>query len=160
MISTALHVLTLLAMTAHAVLGCCWHHAHCQDRLATTAAEHAGSGHEVAAASPCCCGHHHATPAEQPATEADPKPAGHGHMPGDSCPQEHGGCDEGTCQYVASSSPKIPGAEAQADAPAIDEPASADFVALVFDRIRFAGHAPLDPRGGQCVRILTQTWLL
>jgi hypothetical protein len=147
----ALQVLTLLTMTAHAVFGCCWHHAHGEDRPIVETAARASSGRRAAADGHCCCGHHHAPAA--PVTGGDP-------MPGDSCPHDGGGCDEGTCQYVASSSPKISGATAHSVEPAASRPVSAKSVTLAFDRVRFSGHAPPDPRGGHGVRTLTQVWIL
>ncbi|TWU43587.1 hypothetical protein Poly51_63090 [Rubripirellula tenax] len=99
--------LTLLAFTAHAVLGCCWHHSHAMKSIGC--AEHGSHASEVEAS---CHDHcsvddhskhlcHVSDPILNASEDCDRNIAAMQAMCG-GCPNEHSHvCDEGRCRYVA-----------------------------------------------------------
>lgn len=123
MIARFLQRLTLMAFTAHAVLGCCWHHSHplaqetCQRHVhsvepssTTPCCEHVSdpsSGSEAAApvqrSGPSTiheCDHHDGHSGELPAT-AQPASATFLSLSMGACPCHHThDCDEARCSYV------------------------------------------------------------
>ena len=102
-----IHRLTLLAFTAHAVLGCCWHHAHtiasecCGGKVATSIVELSE------AAGPVCgpvgheCGCHavaHAEVVVAADSLGNPRMLSGYEAP---CDESHP-CSEARCRYVAT----------------------------------------------------------
>lgn len=121
MITLLLQRLTLIAFTAHAVLGCCWHHSH---PLAQQNCERHVHSAERSSAIPCCehasdASHDSARPVSLPLSGSSTIPEC-GHLGGHSdelpataesasatllsvgaCPCHHThDCDEARCSYV------------------------------------------------------------
>jgi hypothetical protein len=75
----ATNILLAIAVLAHSLAGCCWHHAHAEESSAETT----------------CCSHRHAD------ETADHGAASHhgkgGSAPGESSPE---GCQEGSCVFL------------------------------------------------------------
>lgn len=120
-IAQFLQRLTLIAFTAHAVLGCCWHHSH---PLAQESCERHVHTSERSTAAPCC--DHASDPSSGSATPASALLSGSStihecdHLGGHSeelaanaesasatllsvaaCPCHHShDCDEASCSYV------------------------------------------------------------
>lgn len=112
MFANAAQIVTLFAFTAHAVLGCCWHHSHAvAQHTAEAAAEphlascsnspaDAACGHRPPAQTQPPCGHSHA--AEVSAANQD----GSGRQVTSSCcssshqPTDH--CSAGRCSYISA----------------------------------------------------------
>jgi hypothetical protein len=69
-----------LAVAAHAVLGCCWHHSHSDAEEMRTAAAHA-----IHAG---CAGHRHETSPQENSGKHDDDPSG------------HDGCNEERCSFI------------------------------------------------------------
>ncbi|MBW3539054.1 MAG: hypothetical protein KY476_02175 [Planctomycetes bacterium] len=94
MIPRCLNVVTGLAFAAHALVGCCWHHAHAAE---THAHPDEAAHDELSVADrlhgPGVATHHHDDPVEP----VDPS---HEH--------EHDTCDAGRCAYVAPDRVELP----------------------------------------------------
>jgi hypothetical protein len=140
-------LLMLTSITVHAVLGCCWHHAHPEPDspvsalVETHAHIHLGdAGHDHQ--------HHHC---HHPGDSS-------GHpfeCPGNSC------CEELTCTYVVSPPAKLPLPEMEqlGGMPGlVGTMGSLPGSVLLADR-RFGEEAP-PLSGHSAVRDLTQVWLL
>ncbi|MEW4527980.1 hypothetical protein [Maioricimonas sp. JC845] len=107
MIHSFAHVMTLLAVTVHAVFGCCWHHGH-----ASECCGGAGTGTATVLAGPGCdhdhddepdslahdC-HRHAHPCSEHGDGSD-EPREHEH-------HDHEPCEESSCSYSLTVAPKI-----------------------------------------------------
>jgi len=91
-----LTLLTIVAVTLHALLGCCLHHAH------------AGHGHEAVYEtgpvwgddSECCGHHHHRAGHEHPDIETPTD--FHPQLPCSGSHGPHGSCHEPDCHFVAN----------------------------------------------------------
>ena len=90
MFSLCLKLLTIVTFAGHVMLGCCAHHVHgteavASDDLITAVVEHKHAHSN--------CSHHH-SPIESTDNSADDQPSEH--------PEHHGDCDEVECSYVES----------------------------------------------------------
>jgi hypothetical protein len=104
MIQNITAMLTSTAMLAHALLGCCWHHAHADEtNIAGGCSVHvANRAHS----------NEHGRETQQHHCGADESkrvdPASAGHNPDADDDHRHSVCDEGPCEFVRSSKIKPP----------------------------------------------------
>ena len=115
MLSSAIHILTLLAFSTHAVFGCCGHHQHAgQIDCCHSNREHVISKVDATSAKVCshhCCSHavHDVAgdenislpPFELAQSTADDVQADECCCSGTPCDHSNG-CNEARCTYVAS----------------------------------------------------------
>lgn len=113
MFSVATHILTLLAFTAHAVLGCCGHHGHatfghtatatcCQKSAAATATGQQQIAPESSQGDCCASKPHSQAERTAPDHHADTHPCGSDASESvPTCPCDNDGqCQGSTCAYV------------------------------------------------------------
>lgn len=95
-----IHRLTLFAFTAHAVLGCCWHHSHsigndCCAEHVELVADNCNSTHD-------CHSHHEHRDESGAQSDCDHDVAAIQAICSDGPDQHSHDCDEGRCSYVAA----------------------------------------------------------
>jgi hypothetical protein len=99
MFASSIQIVTLIAFTAHAVLGCCWHHSHASLDLTTQTAEAQLSGCSTAIAHNGC-GH------QRTAKSCDASEGSSGqHVKRGCCSSSHqpfGHCTSGRCSYISA----------------------------------------------------------
>jgi hypothetical protein len=90
MFSLCLKLLTIVTFTGHVMLGCCAHHVHGTEVVASDDSITVVVEHKHAHSN---CSHHHSS-IESTDNSADDQPSDH--------PEHHGDCDEVECSYVES----------------------------------------------------------
>lgn len=114
MFVTLTHLVTLFAFTAHAVMGCCWHHSHAvlgctsqaaaavqlADDCTATATATAGCSHQPPAANQSTCGHQHAVMEVDAAQPDAPRLLPAGYCSSSHQPAHH--CASGRCSYISA----------------------------------------------------------
>lgn len=111
MFASFIQIVTLLAFTAHAVLGCCWHHAHAVVDLTTqtatahqsdcaAATAHTGCGQSSTSRTQTNCSHRHAAKVQYTA-QGNPDQ----HVNQNCCSSPHHPfhhCSSGRCSYMSA----------------------------------------------------------
>lgn len=154
MIQNITVILTSTAMLAHALLGCCWHHAHSGESniegdCPVHVASHAHSGEHDRDL--------HQHDCDSKSQHADHAPASHDSDEGGD--HRHSVCDEGQCEFVRSSKIKPPLSVSLLTRDTVPLDAGLTFAVLT-RRLRPPDPDSLLRRQLQPVQQLTQAWLL
>lgn len=105
MVRGILTLLTAVAILAHAILGCCWHHGHGAECCADAGSSaQAGQTESTPPQTMCACGHHHAA---QPGTNSGAAYESAVDDEGDGVPRPATPCSHGRCTYLSVSDAKL-----------------------------------------------------
>jgi len=140
-------IFTAMAVLPHAVLGCCWHHAHAEVEHATPAVEVAGVER------PDDVSHHHGHRHTSRSTDSHVADETGGHDD-HQCPHEP--CDEPSCAFVSVAKSNL-----QLEATmALWQSASSDATAEFAPARHSTPSPPIDLSTSAPLRAQTQVWLL